>query len=359
MMGSATLPSSLNAHATFTFTRANQTISGFGAAEAFYLSYLDQHPSRAAIYKALFDPTAGLGLTYLRVQDLYRGNAIGFDNDTPAIVTAANAAHGTPLTLLMSSWSPPANLKSNSITGGCASSGGVCTGPSGTLVQTGGAYDYAGFATYWLNSLNAYAALGVTPSYISIQNEPDFTATYDGCRFNPTEATYNGTNYASYASAFDAVYQKLHTGMASPPSMIGPETLSSGTTFLNMAAQVNTSEIGVYAHHLYNVSYNGNPDANVAPLATLNTTYPTATKFMTEYYAAPGFNTAWNIHNALTYANDNAYIFWQAAWPSALSSGQAVDQEGLIYVDNPFCHRKLGLPLWLGLQRCLLCTEAL
>ncbi|HEY0306755.1 MAG TPA: Ig-like domain repeat protein [Acidobacteriaceae bacterium] len=336
-IASAPPPSSINAHASFTFNTPNQVISGFGAAEAFYLNYLDQHPNKSAIYKALFDPSTGLGLTYLRIQNLYRGSsASGFDVDTPLVVNAANAAHGTPLTLLMSSWSPPASLKSNSSTSGCISSGGVCTGTPGTLALANGSYDYAGFANYWLNSLSAYAAQGVVPAYISIQNEPDFTATYDGCRFNPTEATYNGTNYASYASAFDAVYQKLQT-ISAPPKMVGPETLSSSTSFLNIAAQIKPSQISAYAHHLYNVSYNSsNPDANIAPLTTLNQAYPTAAKFETEYYAAPGFNTAWNIHNALTYANDNAYIYWQATWPSTLSNGQAVDQQGLIYVDSPF-----------------------
>jgi len=336
VLGTVTVPTTINAHAAFTFTTPNQTISGFGAAEAFDLTYLDQHPNKAAIYTALFDPTAGLGLTYLRVQDLYSSSsAAGFDPDTPAIVSAANTAHGTPLTLLMSSWSPPAALKSNSSTAGCITSGATCVGGVGTLSQVNGAYDYADFATYWLNSLNAYAALGVTPSYISIQNEPDFTATYTGCRFNPTEATYNGTNYASYASAFSAVYTKLQT-MSTPPKMVGPETLSAAQTFLDTAAQIPASQISVYAHHLYNVaSTSTNPDANVTPLTTLNTTYPNQTKFMTEYYASPGFNTAWNIHNALTYANDNAYIFWQATWPSAFSNKQATDQQGLIYVDNP------------------------
>ena len=337
-INSVSAPTTINAHAAFTFTTPNQTISGFGAAEAFDLTYLDQHPNQAAIYKALFDPTSGLGLTYLRIQDLYSiSSAAGFDPDTPAIVKAATAAHGAPLTLLMSSWSPPYNLKSNGSTVGCITSGTTCVGGVGTLIQVNGAYDYADFATYWLNSLNAYATLGVVPTYISIQNEPDFTATYTGCRFNPTEATYNGTNYASYTSAFAAVYQKLAT-MSSPPKMVGPETLSAAQTFLDTAAQIPATQISVYAHHLYNVgSTSTNPDANVTPLTTLNTTYPTQTKFMTEYYASPGFNTAWNIHNALSFANDNAYIFWQATWPSPFSTttGQATDQQGLIYVDNP------------------------
>ena len=347
-VGGAAAPSNINAHATFSFTSPNQTINGFGAAEAFDLTYLDSHPNSAQMYKALFDPTAGLGLTYLRVQNLYRGSPTGFDADTPEIVAAANSAHGTPLTLLMSSWSPPANLKSNASVDGCtASTNGVCTGGIGTLVQVAGAYDYTDFATYWYNSLSAYAALGVVPSYISIQNEPDFAATYTGCSFNPTEATYNGTNYAGYGLAFNAVYQKLQT-MTTPPKMVGPETFSSSTDFTAWAAQVPSNEIATYAHHLYNVSScsvsstgvvtaGGSPDTGITALTNLNAAYPSAVKWATEYYDTPGFYDAWTIHNALVYANDNAYIYWQAVWPSQLDSAkdQAGDQEGLLYADNP------------------------
>jgi glucuronoarabinoxylan endo-1,4-beta-xylanase len=345
----AAAPQSINSRATFSTATANQTISGFGAAEAFDLQNLDSHPYSAEMYKALFDPTAGLGLTYLRVQDLYRGVATGFDTDTPKIVTAANTAHGTPLTILMSSWSPPANLKSNGSVNGCTTvTNGSCSGNIGTLVQVAGAYDYADFAQYWFDSLAAYNALGVTPAYVSIQNEPDFTPTYAGCRFNPTEATYNGTNYAGYGLAFDAVYKKLQT-MTTPPKMVGPESFNVGQSYLDLSAQIPSSEVAVYAHHLYNVSSGsvssggvvtpgGSPDTGVTALTNAAKAYPAALKFATEYYDTPGFYNAWTIHNALAYGNDNAYIFWQAVWPSQLTSAkdQAGDQSGLLYADNPF-----------------------
>jgi O-glycosyl hydrolase len=93
----------------------------------------------------------------------------------------------------------------------------------------------------------------------------------------------------------------------------------------------------VYAHHLYNVSSTStNPDSGLSALTALNAAYPTQMKFMTEYYASPGINDAWNIHNALAVGNDNAYIYWGLTWPSTISNGQAADQQGLIYIDNPF-----------------------
>jgi glucuronoarabinoxylan endo-1,4-beta-xylanase len=324
----ATPPVNITAHGTFSFGTANQTIAGFGGAEAFFDNYLDSHPYQSEIYSALFDPTNGLGITILRVQNSYYAytgsNAATFDPDTPKVVQAANAAHGSPLTVLMSSWTPPASIKSNGSTIG------------GTLNMVNGSYNYNGFAQFWYDSLNAYGALGVTPDYISIQNEPDFTATYVSCRFNPTEAPYGvpATTYAGYGLAFDAVYKKLQT-LPSPPKMIGPETFSA-VNFIDMAAQIPASETSAYAHHLYNVNSDStNPDGGLQALQNVDAAYPSQLKFETEYYASPGFNDAWNIHNALTVANDNAYFYWGLAWPSTLTNGQAADQQGVLYIDNP------------------------
>ena len=333
-IGAAPTPVTITAHSSFSFSVPNQTIAGFGGAEAFYLNYLDSHPNQSQIYTALFDPVNGLGLTFLRLQNLYYqyngSNASSFDPDTPQVVKAANTAHGSNLTLLMSSWSPPASIKSN---------GSVNNG--GTLNTVSGGYNYAGFAQFWYNSLVAYAALGVTPSYISIQNEPDFTATYASCRFNPTEATFQGTNYAGYDKAFAAVYSEVQ-GVTSPPKLIGPESFSTANA-LTYASALETespdnSEIAGIAHHLYNVSSSDpDPDDGVTALQNLEAQYPSALKLMTEYYDAPGFNTAWNIHNALTVANDNAYLYWGLAWPSSpVANGQATDQQGLLYIDNPY-----------------------
>lgn len=331
-------PAIINVHGTLPFATAHQTIAGFGGAEAFDLTYLDQHPYKSEIYTALFDPTQGLGLTFLRVQNLYYqytgANASTFDTDTPAIVKAANAAHGTPLQILMSSWSPPASIKAD----GSINGEGSANASTNTLKKVNGAYDYTDFAQFWHDSVVAYEALGVTPNYISIQNEPDFNPTgYAACLFNPSEATYNGLSVASYPTAFNAVYQQLQT-LSSPPAMVGPEnfTVANVPTW---AANIPSNEIAAYAHHGYDVSSTGgNPDAsgNLSALQTMASTFPTQAKWETEYYQEPGFDNAWDIHNALVYGNDTAYFYWQLAWnSSSFSSGQETDQQGVIYVDNP------------------------
>ncbi len=324
----------INATGSFDLTAPNQTISGFGGAEAFYVNYLNSHPNKAQIFTALFDPVKGLGLTYLRVQNqyyLYTGtNATSFDTDTPMVVASANAAAGKPLTVLMSSWTPPAAIKSNND-----------VNHGGTLNTVNGGYNYAGFAQFWHDSLAAYAALGVTPDSISIQNEPDFTASYVSCRFNPTEAPFQGTTYAGYDKAFAAVSSAIQT-LPSVPTMVGPEPFSTSNLIAYATALEGelpeSSEIAALGHHLYNVSSTDPyPTDGLVALQTLEADFPTPQKWMTEYYDAPGFNTAWTIHNALAVGNDNAYFYWGLAWPTTqLTDGQSADQQGLLYLDNPF-----------------------
>jgi glucuronoarabinoxylan endo-1,4-beta-xylanase len=336
-----------SATATFSFATPNQTILGFGGAEAFYGTDLDSHPYESQIMSALFDPAQGLGITFLRLQNNYYNyngsNASTFDPDNIKIFTAASSALGSAPSVLLSSWTPPASLKSNNSIDGCtATTNGNCSGGFGTLAQaSGGGYNYTGFGQFWLASLQAYAGQGLNPNYISIQNEPDFPATYVACLFNPTEspaALYGSTqSYASYGKAFDAVYQAINAGgLSSVPDMIGPEafTIANAQALLT---QVPTNEIYALAHHLYGVSStNGNPQGNVAPETAFAAAYPTKLKFETEYYQTPGFNNAIQIHDALTVANDNVYLYWGLTWPSTLSNGISTDQAGLLYIDNPF-----------------------
>jgi glucuronoarabinoxylan endo-1,4-beta-xylanase len=340
--------SAFTANASFSFSTPNQTIVGFGGSEAFYATYVDNHPNEAQILKALYDPVAGLGITFLRLQNNYNNfngtNSTTFDPDNTKLVQATTAALGSAPTVVLSSWTPPANLKSNNSLNGCTTtdSNGNCTAGFGTLAQVNGAYNYAGFAQYWANSLKAYEAMGVTPNYISIQNEPDFPASYVACLFNPTEAPaqlYTSTqSYASYGKAFDATYQAINASgaLTTVPQMIGPESFSLYNAKA-LLQEVPPNELAAVAHHLYNVSsYGANPSGQVNPMTTLATTYPTTLKFETEYFQTPGFYNAIDIHNALTVANDNVYLYWGLTWPSTLSNGVSTDQQGLLYIDNPF-----------------------
>ena len=95
-----------------------QKIDGFGGSIAYYGSYVTRNPYKQEIYKALFDPIEGLGVSLLRLQNLFRNQAeTNFDPQAAEIVAAATQYRNAPITILMSSFSPPATLKSNGAEG--------------------------------------------------------------------------------------------------------------------------------------------------------------------------------------------------------------------------------------------------
>ena len=123
------------------------------------------------------------GLDILRLGNWYQKRELdrARRRDTPfadspsvqIVQKAAAARGGTPPTILMSAWTPPAYLKSNGVTRPPRGRSGQ-TYPAGTLIRGRGAYAYSEYADWWVRSLQAYAAEGVVPDYVSIQNEPDF-----------------------------------------------------------------------------------------------------------------------------------------------------------------------------------------
>jgi O-glycosyl hydrolase len=291
-----------------------QTIEGLGGAVCFYNGWFTAHPYKQEIFDYAF---SGLNLSMLRVGNWWRGTN-GQDNATYEIVAAANQRLGRPVPILMSSWSPPAYLKSN---------GEVANG--GTLIQINGAYDYAGFADYWYDSLQDYIARGVIPTWIGIQNEPDWTADYDSCRFDPSEG-----QYASFALAQDAVYNMLQS-MTSPPKLLGPECVGlygNAAGLRNYMAQMNANTFYGIAHHLYGGSTDGTPDGYNSAFTTIlnssNTLFPGKPRFMTEFGDIKGLIPCANlIHNSLVVEQVSGYNHWCLMWPGDI---------GLVEIENPW-----------------------
>jgi glucuronoarabinoxylan endo-1,4-beta-xylanase len=328
-----------------------QTIVGFGGAEAFYTNLLIGNSNSSQLYTALFDPTQGLGVTVLRLQDVYQNSNSGtctdpvsnatvnncFDSAAENIASEASSVAGSGnLQILMSSWSPPANLKSTGSING------------GTLAQSSGAYEYSQFASYLSNSIAAYRAENVSPTWVSLQNEPNFIPTsYASCGFGSTEGVQetdtSGNTFAvaGYPNALDAAYAAVQS-LPSPPTLIGPETdgLMGISTYLS---SMNSTHYGIIAHHLYNVSdssgnyvpNSGNdPPSFAYAMSQLATSYPSKQIFETEYYNNAssagsdnyGFDAAWTIHESLTQENAAMYLYWALVWNDT--------QQGLIYIDG-------------------------
>jgi glucuronoarabinoxylan endo-1,4-beta-xylanase len=305
-----------------------QVMVGFGAAAAYFANYPSIHPSSAAIYQTIFND---LGLQVLRIGNWFQNNNDNGAslNATVTLVKGAQAALGYTPVLLMSSWNPEISLKSNGV-----------NDAGGTLIKTAsGGYDYADFGQWWSQSLAAYAAAGVMPDYISIQNEPNFSTTNEGtCLFDPTEDATN----AGYGAALDAV--KTAIAAASPPltkvpKMVGPEVdgLANNrlTSYVNgITATGQLGELDAIAHHLYNGGTAALPNSFDAALSSAAQVAGSLPTWMTEY--APNnpdmFDTAALIQNSVTVEGVSTYLYWDLFWPAAPVGSPP---EGLVSIESP------------------------
>jgi glucuronoarabinoxylan endo-1,4-beta-xylanase len=297
-----------------------QTMQGFGASVAFEIGALTGHPNHDELYGVLF---ADLGIQVLRVANWYQNSQarngpsdLGDFNSTAALVAGARAALGHDPVILMSSWSPPPSIKS------------VTTFVGGTLGQTGGAYRYADFGQWWRSALDAYAAAGVVPSFVSIQNEPDFDTTgknptWSSCLFDPTEDLAKN---AGYGPALDAVATAI-ADLDPRPMLIGPEVsgiagnkVQGYLTAMTRGGELD--QLGGVAHHLYNGGIASVPSSFDTGMYALAQDAGGKPLFQTEFGPSPVdmFNTAWLIHDAVTVEGVTTYLHWDLIWGESPTS---------------------------------------
>ncbi len=292
-----------------------QKIEGLGASGAFRTMEFVKNKHKDELYTLLFKD---LGLDIFRIRNTYGIEQNTF-NETAEIVKGAKAALGKNLKIMISSWSPPAGLKSN---------GSVI---GGTLAKKDGKFVYDEFAQWWLDSLAAYEKAGVKSDYMTMQNEPDFEAKYDACIFAPS----TDANIAAYDAAFDAVWKKLNAKLGkNMPKMLDPETMgfSNAKSYI---AKLDSSRIYGYAHHLYDCSGCGeNPDRYIPKMESFvkfNSQHGNKPLFQTEFEDEPNtwtgaMNTAILLHNSLTIEQVAAYLYWDLFWGA---------DSGMVSVDDP------------------------
>jgi glucuronoarabinoxylan endo-1,4-beta-xylanase len=304
------------ATATINPATTYQTIEGFGGATAFYAGWITAHPYKNEIYTNAF---AGLNLSMLRLGNWFRyqGTA-NFDSAATEIVANATRVLGRPVPVYMSSWAPPAFLKSNGEVGN-----------GGTLIYTNGGFAYSQFAQYWYDSLLAYRSNGVSPTWISIQNEPDWEAGYDSCVFRPTQSYTNPTNYwAGYSNALAATWLRL-TNLPSPPKLLAPEVVHIRyNTLQNYAATLNANHFYGVAYHLYGDSTDGTIDGYISSLRSSTNNFPSKPHFMTEFGVSNMVDSATLIHHCLTEGRASGYNHWSLVWPGT--------DGGLIQIEFPW-----------------------
>jgi glucuronoarabinoxylan endo-1,4-beta-xylanase len=280
-----------------------QKIEGLGASGAFRTMEFVQNKHKSELYDLLFRE---LGIDIFRIRNTYDINQPDFDS-TVEITRGGAAALGGNLKIMISSWTPPARLKSN----------GNLIG--GTLAKKDGKYVYDEFAQWWYDSLAAYAKAGIKADYITVQNEPDWEAPYDSCVFSPTE----DANRAGYDAALEAVWQKLNTDMGTTmPKLLDPETMGFSHVE-DYISRLNSSRVYGYAHHLYDCSGCAeNPDRYIPKMdrfKKFNEQHGNKPLFQTEFEDEPmtwtgAMNTAVLVHNSLTVEEVASYLYWDLFW---------------------------------------------
>jgi len=322
--GACTATSLASAHVAIDLQTRFQTLSGLGATLAYAEPEVIQYSNANELYSAMF---ADLGLDTLRLRNRY-----GYfgDNDLASaatIVNAGTASLGHRPTVVLASWSPPGSLKSNGST--------VCQGEedSCTLVrQATGGFDYDAYAGYWRDSLDAYAAVGVVPDYVAIQNNPDFIPTaakpLEGCKFLPTEGPLTVSvggkerplQFPGYAEAIRAVLGRFQ-GLGVVPKIIAPEA-SGASLVSDFVRYLDPSSFDAIGHHLYG-SVPGSPDLN--QLRQLHEMSQSSGRpvFQTEM-AADGLGTAVLLHHTLVTEGASAYLQNAIVGPSVESGALIV-----------------------------------
>jgi glucuronoarabinoxylan endo-1,4-beta-xylanase len=286
----------------------HQVLIGFGASLAYSEGVIVDRPDREELYDEFFNE---IGAEALRVTNFYEPGREA-DLERPAqVIDAARERLGFDPAVFMTSGSPPAALKAN---GSKACEGAEETCTLATLED--GSFNYAGFAQFWRDSVEAYSNAGVKPTYISIQNNPNWTPpagiSGDACRLIPEEGTMlvgeEGAQvearFAGYLEAATAVQEAL-ADLPGPPALFGPETTS-----LNAVPRYEpvfaSGIFSAIAIHLYGVD-------TVEP----NTDELNAVRALSSYYALPvvqsemlaqGLETAALLHHSTVEADAAAYI---------------------------------------------------
>jgi glucuronoarabinoxylan endo-1,4-beta-xylanase len=302
---------------TYTVTmdpsQTRQEMVGFGGALTWYSDRVLSSPNKTAICHYLFED---LGADIFRFKNWYYPNNYPSNKSAESMIsdgvkTSFNttnqlyilAKQANPdVKVLLSSWGPPAALKSNNKTN------------NGTLAKDANGFVYSAFADYW-NDILDYITF--TPDYISIQNEPSWgTDGWETCVWRPSETS----EYPGYENAFDSVYKRL-CRRTNPPAMIGPEAENIGTSSFGGNTFGAFSDVlkdkpylTMYCYHTYNFTSGTLPGDTESLLSMIGTSYGDKPNIMSEYSGMSWLKTAQFIIRNLNLANSSGYIYWDMVW---------------------------------------------
>ncbi len=262
---------------TITWTNVLQRIDGFGAGVVFLDSGLD--PVAGTNMDTLFNTNNAnqLGLTLLRVRIAPNNSWTNNVSAWSTSLSDAQQAVARGAGVLATPWTPPANMKTNSNTVG------------GSLATN----QYANYANY-LNTFAGYMKSNRAPlAAVSVQNEPDFLATYESCLWTATQfQTFFHNNAAAITNA----------PVMMPESFHFDPTLSDPT----LNDPVAVTNVGLVGGHLYGGTIADYPNAHNRGLPTWMTEY-----LINDQTINTAIQSAQQIHDCLATGNMSAYLWWK------------------------------------------------
>jgi glucuronoarabinoxylan endo-1,4-beta-xylanase len=318
-----------------------QTITGFGASEAFGQAQTVMNASSSVQQQALgllYSPASGAGLTILR-------NWISADSGTTIEPNSPGSPSATPAYLPMSqtsedagqlwfaqqikadygvtnvfadAWSAPAFMKTND---SADNGGAVCGVPSATC--SSGDWRQA-YANYLVQYAKDYAAAGVPLSYLGPENEANLSTSYDSMQMSPSQ-TANFLDVLGPALASSGLSTKMEC------------CATEGWDYAQQYASAIESDPTALADTSVFTSH-GYTAAPTSPLGgwskpaweTEWSTFETWDPAWDDGTDASGLTWAQHIYQGLTGANLNAFLYW---WGSTTPSENG-DNEGLIEING-------------------------
>jgi glucuronoarabinoxylan endo-1,4-beta-xylanase len=284
------IPAAAQSTATIDFGTTFQTIRGYGGATAWMPALTSTQAN------TLFGTGSNqLGLSILRSR-IDPSSTTGGSSNWGTELTNAQEATALGAIAIATPWTPPAVWKSSNST------------VEGSLNTS----EYANYANYLESFVTFMKNGGVNLYGISMQNEPDANVTYESC-------VWTGAQMDTWVANNSSV---LTT------KLIMPESESFTTSYSDPALDdVNAvGHIGIIAGHIYGVS----------PSYYTNAENKGKEVWMTEHYLSPSGSqpaigdalaTAEEIHNSMTTAQYNAYVWW---WVADWNPGSGVTNYGLI-----------------------------
>jgi O-glycosyl hydrolase len=318
-----------------------QTISGFGASEAFgqAATVMDASSSvQQQVLSDLYSPTTGAGLTILRNEisadsgDTIEPTAPSSPTATPSYVSLASinqdmgqlwfaqqikADYGVT-NVFADAWSAPAFMKVDDETDNgsalCGVSGATCS--SGSWVQA--------YANYLVQYAKDYAAAGDPLTYIGPENEANLSTDYDSMQLTPAQTT----------NVLDVLGPTLaSSGLSTQMECCATEGWDYAQQYAAAIEADSTSlaDTAVFTSHGYTEA----PDSALSGWTkpaweTEWSTFESWDPAWDDGTDASGMSWAQNIYNGLVNSNLSAFLYW---WGSTTTSENG-DNEGLVEING-------------------------